>query len=365
MHNFKKVICLFLSVIMFVSSVIIASAYTTDDVTNAALDMIFQHEGVYTSVVVNDNGAVSLGKVGWHGYRALHLLRTIVNANKEQAKNILGDAFYNEILTASDSSWNTRIFTNSEKASAQKLLATEESKKAQDSLAFEDIKSYIIHGQSMGLTDGKVLVYFADLENQMGSFGSERVAKAAIAVAGSASKVTLQGIYDAAMKDKTASSSPTRRKSAFNYCNALSFGSGGISSSFKTGEYKITAEPSLRIRSGPGTSYSQVTSAIPTGTKVKVTSVSGDWGKVTYNGKTGWINLLYAEYIEVVITPAVMPDLNGNGKVDAADARLTLRASAKLETLSDSMKKIADVDADGKIEAADARVILRIAAKLQ
>ena len=364
MHISKKILCLLLSVFMLVTAVVSASAYTTDDVAKAALDMIFNHEGVYTTVVVNDNGAVSLGKVGWHGFRALQLLRTIVNANKEQALELLGEELYDEILTATNAQWDYRILTSAEKTLVVKLLDTPESKKAQDDLAFEDVKSYIVHGQSLGITDGKALVYFADIENQMGSYGAERVAKAAIKLASGASEVTLKNMYDAAMADKTAASSPTRRKSAYDYCNKLKFGEGGVESGFQTGKYKTTASL-LRVRSGPGTDYDTVTDAIPNGTTVNVTEISGMWGKVTYNGKTGWISLLYAEYIQVVITPKYTPDVNGNGVVDAADARLVLRAAAYLETLSDSQKKIADCDQDGKITAIDARVVLRIAAKLQ
>ena len=366
----KKVTCLILSILMLVVATVSSSAYTTDDVANAALAMIFKHEGVYTTVVCNDNGAVSLGKVGWHAFRALRLLRSIAEANPQQAKEMLGETFYNEIMTASDTSWNYRVFTAAEKKLAEKLLATDESIKAQDALAFEDIKSYIVHGQSLGITDGRALVYFADIENQMGAYGAERVAKIAIKAAGSAPAVTLDDMYNAAMSDRTAASSPTRRKSAYNYCKALDLDSQGLTSSFKTGEYKITAEPTLRVRSGPGTSYSQVTASngsslvIPTGTKVTVTEISGDWGKITYSGKTGWINLLYAECITAA-TPTDSPDLNGNGKVDASDARLILRAAAKLETLTDSQKKVADVNSDGNVTAADARTVLRMAAKLQ
>lgn len=362
--HMKKVMCLFLSLLMLLTAAVTASAYTTDDVAKAALDMIFNHEGVYTTVVVNDNGAVSLGKVGWHGFRALQLLRTIVNANKEQAKAILGDSLYNEILTATNEQWDYRILSQAEKNVVVKLLATDESKKAQDELAFADVKSYIIHGQSLGITDGQALVYFADIENQMGSNGSARVGKAAIALAGSASKVTLKNMYDAAMSDKTAASSPTRRKSAYDYCSKLKFGAYGIDNGYKTGKYKVTASL-LRVRSGPGTDYATVTDSVPNGTVVNVTEISGVWGKITHKGKTGWISLVYADYAEVEVTPAVTPDLNGNGMVDAADARIALRAAASLEKLSDVLKKAADCDSDGKVTAADARVILRIAAKLQ
>ena len=365
MHIFKKLLSAVLVILVIASSAVCVTAYTTEDVAKAALDMIFNHEGVYTTVVVNDNGAVSLGKVGWHGFRALQLLRTIVNADRETALELLGNALYNEILTATNAQWDYRILTLSEKELVMKLLATEESKKAQDALALEDVKKYISHGQSLGITDAQTLVYFADIENQMGSYGAERVGKAAIALAGKPSDVTLDDMYNAAMADKTAASSPTRRKSAYNYCLKLKFGEGGIDNGYKTGKYKVTADPSLRVRSGPGTDYATVTDPVKKGTVVNVTEISGMWGKITVNGKTGWISLLYAEYAEVIVVPAATPDLNGNGYVDAGDARIALRAAASLEKLSDAQKKLADCDGDGKVTAADARVILRIAAKLQ
>ena len=57
-------------------------------------------------------------------------------------------------------------------------------------------------------------------------------------------------------------------------------------------------------------------------------------------------------------------DVNGDGSVKAADARLALRYSAKLEDLSEEQLKAADVDNSGKVTASDARKILRVAASL-
>ncbi len=58
-------------------------------------------------------------------------------------------------------------------------------------------------------------------------------------------------------------------------------------------------------------------------------------------------------------------DVNNDGKINASDARTTLRASAKLETLTDEQLKVADVDFNGRVSAADARIILRVSAKLE
>ena len=57
-------------------------------------------------------------------------------------------------------------------------------------------------------------------------------------------------------------------------------------------------------------------------------------------------------------------DVDGNCQILANDARLALRASARLETLTDEQKKAADVDGNGVVLADDARAILRISAKL-
>lgn len=66
------------------------------------------------------------------------------------------------------------------------------------------------------------------------------------------------------------------------------------------------------------------------------------------------------------LKPQVMPgDVNGDGDILANDARLALRASAKLEPLDETQFLAADVDGDGKILAGDARQILRYSAKLQ
>lgn len=58
-------------------------------------------------------------------------------------------------------------------------------------------------------------------------------------------------------------------------------------------------------------------------------------------------------------------DINMDGKVNAADARLALRISASLEKLTDEILEIGDMTGDNKLTAADARKILRKSAKLE
>ena len=78
------------------------------------------------------------------------------------------------------------------------------------------------------------------------------------------------------------------------------------------------------------------------------------------------VSLLFS--FAVIFASADAPelgDVNNDGKIAASDARLTLRASAKLETLTDKQLKAADIDFNGRVSAADARTILRVSAKLE
>lgn len=57
-------------------------------------------------------------------------------------------------------------------------------------------------------------------------------------------------------------------------------------------------------------------------------------------------------------------DVNFDGKITAADARLILRSSAGLQLFTTAQMTAADVNGDAKITAADARAVLRMAAGL-
>lgn len=57
-------------------------------------------------------------------------------------------------------------------------------------------------------------------------------------------------------------------------------------------------------------------------------------------------------------------DVNMDGKVTAADARIALRIAAKLETATNDVIEIGDMNDDKLLTAADARLILRKSAKL-
>ena len=72
-----------------------------------------------------------------------------------------------------------------------------------------------------------------------------------------------------------------------------SSGSSG-SSGTTTGNYTVKVT-SLNVRSGAGTSY-KIIGSLKKNTTVNVTSVTKGWGKISYNGKTGYISL-FAQYV--------------------------------------------------------------------
>ena len=65
------------------------------------------------------------------------------------------------------------------------------------------------------------------------------------------------------------------------------------------------------------------------------------------------------------VTAENIGDVDGDGEVTAADARLALRAAVELEHFNEKTADIADADRDGAITAADARLILRAAVELE
>lgn len=65
--------------------------------------------------------------------------------------------------------------------------------------------------------------------------------------------------------------------------------------------YRVTPYEGLNVRTGPSTSYSKL-GAIKKGTEVEVTEIVNGWGKITYNGRSGYISLDYAEKIKSTST---------------------------------------------------------------
>mgnify|MGYP001055152745 FL=1 len=197
-----------------------ATAAQVKKVVKVASGIIYSQEGNYGSVNKNDNNhGMSIGKCQWNAYwgRALPLLKSIVEKDQEQAKEILGDALYTEIAGSSADAWNRqeRKATEEEAKAISKLLTTKDGKEVQDDLADADITGYVKNGVKIGLVSLKALAYFADLENQGGSSVSSRIAKTAAEATGGAEKVGLEEIHAYALKDATMGQYESRRSKVY------------------------------------------------------------------------------------------------------------------------------------------------------
>lgn len=192
--------------------------------------------------------------------------------------------------------------------------------------------------------------------------------------------------------------------------------------------YKIDSYDGVNLRKGAGTSYKTLT-AIPDGTEIVVTDTKKadgyNWGKTTYDGYTGWCVLEFAELVykhqkptppvteaptttapettepsptepeetlpatfdeatfdeatfdEVIVTepeestPATFDeietlpsfgeaykgDVNGDGKINVKDATLIQKHLAKIEVITDDYIEFADLNNDGRITVVDATII--------
>lgn len=214
------------------------------EIAAEAAKIIFANEGNYSSVNADDNGALSVGKVQWHGNRALSLLKKIVQGMGAGAETVLGGTLYREIMTASD--WAGRKATAEEKVKLSKVLGSVQGKQVQDAQAEEDILLYVTHGVKMGIEDPQSLIYFADLENQGGAGASKCVGNAAAQKAGGAGKVNLAIIHTAALADRVMGKYSSRRNLVYKKAQELFKGTAGAENKNQTGGKKTMTEQELR-----------------------------------------------------------------------------------------------------------------------
>ncbi len=237
----KTLLGMLLAMLLIPSHPVQAAQVQLDAVVSAAAQILYHNEGSYNSVNPNDNGAVSVGKLQWHGWRALSLLQTITKADEEQAQELLGDTLYQEIVSTTDTTkWSTRKFTSKEASAVKKLLASQESKVAQDVLAVKDITEYIEQGLRLGITNEPALVYFADLANQGGAGASGRVALSASRYTGSYETVTLNELHEAAICDSVMGNSAyqKRRFETYQYATNLGWAYCAATDSYIPSDYE-------------------------------------------------------------------------------------------------------------------------------
>jgi len=63
-----------------------------------------------------------------------------------------------------------------------------------------------------------------------------------------------------------------------------------------TGNYRVIARTGLNLRLN-ATTNSTILATLPYGTVTHVNQISGNWGRTTHNGRTGWIYLTHAQHV--------------------------------------------------------------------
>lgn len=146
-----------------------------------ARKMYFELEGHYDSVTARDVNAVSIGFMQWHGENALYLLKSICTADPTFANQTLGYLLYEEILqtpmwsSEAGSGWKTRVLTKSEAVAVRRLINTDTGRSCQDRYAKSFISSEIDHAISQHISSDAAIVYYCSIENQYGPSGARSV----------------------------------------------------------------------------------------------------------------------------------------------------------------------------------------------
>ncbi len=120
-----------------------------DRLLPAMLDFFKGTEGSYGSVNPNDNGALSVGILQWHGVRALRLVRRVIRADPDAIWNL--PASLRSEIRDENATWNSRTLTPAEKTALSALLAAPSGVAAQDAQAREDLTDYIDLAWSAGM----------------------------------------------------------------------------------------------------------------------------------------------------------------------------------------------------------------------
>ena len=219
----KRIVSMFLMICLIISLYIPAPVHagtvTDNDIINAVLVVFNYNEGTYDSVNRNDNGALSIGKLQWHGQRALELMKDIVAADQTTAQRLLGESLYYEVTGAYSGAWNYRTLNQSEGSRFSSLLATNVSRSIQDALARKDISTYISHGRAAGINTAQAMVYYCDLENQYGPGGAGNLVSKIKNRTGKTSIDSLEEFHNNLLQ--VTGSYHSRRNWVYGYCSSI------------------------------------------------------------------------------------------------------------------------------------------------
>ncbi|MBQ8210802.1 MAG: Ig-like domain-containing protein [Clostridia bacterium] len=137
---------------------------------------------------------------------------------------------------------------------------------------------------------------------------------------------------------------------------------------FEEIEFITTADDILGITKAENTYYNCYSFSFSKEGVATVAVVSKYDHSVIYDIIT-FVSIGYDSYLNTYINYTgetdKAGDVDGNGSITAADARLVLRLSAALSDCNLVTKQYADANGDGTISASDARLVLRVSAEIE
>lgn len=133
----------------------------------------------------------------------------------------------------------------------------------------------------------------------------------------------------------------------------VAINTSNTSSDVQYTSYKVFSDNGISLRSDYGLDGDKLI-VIPQGAVIStnevVTADGHQWGKVDYDGITGWCVLDYCDKME---NNKVIGDVNGDGKLSVQDASLIKRYVYNAISLTDEQLKMADLNNDGNVTIDD------------
>ena len=311
-----------------------SSTPSLETVLTEATTFIISQEGDYDSVNKDDNGALSIGVLQWHGNNALILMRLIVSANNATAYSKLGSTLYNEIISSS-TSWTSRTLTSSEASKISACISTSTGEEIQTELAESFIASYINSATTLGLRDAGALLIYADVANQRGNSNAKSTAADAKALAGSYSAITANEMLMASIYNYPSSSSyystvVKRRLASYQYIvETLGWSYGDYLIAYNVSSAESTATEWLQAALNAiddadltvnGTYNSSTESAVISYQSSRGLDADGIPGTLT-------ISSIIKELYEYLEDGGTLEGITSSGESDDEDAESTLSIS--------------------------------------
>lgn len=184
-----------------------------------ARTVIVANEGTYTTVIPDDNNALSIGCLGWHATRAHDLVKNMLVRDPQTVENHLAGSSMLGELSQTNYVWQYRILTSSEASIMRGLLATDVSKTVQDSTAEEDISVYLVYGRNRGITEEGALIYYADLYNQ----SPKRAREIMEAIQADGKALNLDHFHEYALANEVTGKYTYRRNLTYNTIKRLGY----------------------------------------------------------------------------------------------------------------------------------------------